>query len=126
MLILLLICVLVTLLFIANELSRLRTQVEGISQAMCCRRCNGSGRASDLEPDEKCADCGGSGYITGEMVKWLGRIGNVHATILELWACPDCLGAGWRPGGNDLSQRNTCETCHGTGLRQRSPDLKES
>jgi len=47
-----------------------------------------------------------------------GEISRIHNTILELWACPDCLGSG-RPlipdDAADPPQK--CETCKGTGMR---------
>jgi hypothetical protein len=48
---------------------------------------------------------------------------SMHETVLKLWACPICLGAGSGPEWCDSSiAGKPCETCRGTGMRKNSTE----
>lgn len=74
-------------------------------------------------------------YVIHEQLDWLGEIkgeaetmnqrladikgtlSDIHNTILELWACPLCLGSGLAQSGQPGVPLPNCDSCKGTGMR---------
>jgi len=82
--------ILIVLIVIAVELSALRDQVESLNKAWTCPECHGSGDARDLSvPEERCHLCFGTGFVSGEMNRWLaqikGTVSDIHDLMLERW-----------------------------------------
>ena len=82
--------ILIVLIVIAVELSALRDQVESLHKAWTCPECHGSGLSEDTSgPEERCNLCSGTGFVSGEMNRWLARIkgtvSDIHDLMLERW-----------------------------------------
>jgi len=118
---------LIVLVLIGSDIHALRNQVASLREAWSCQKCYGSGRARDADGNwEPCETCGESGTVIGEMNRWLaqakGELGRIHNTILELWACPTCLGSGRESALDHMDDptwnpMEPCKTCNGTGRR---------
>jgi len=117
------ILILAVLVLIARDLNALGDQAESIRKAWICPKCHGSGVARGADdPEEQCGLCFGTGFASGEMNRWLaqilGKLDRIDDTILELWACPTCLGSGRISSlGSGREAPEECETCKGTGRR---------
>src|ERR1700740_3184858 len=120
MLIALLVVILIVLIVIERDIAASR---ETMRDMLRCPKCYGTGHGA-ADPEEKCELCFGSGTAIGEMNRWLaqtqGELHSLHNTVLELWACPTCLGKGKGSSLDHLDDpawdpTEPCETCKGTG-----------
>ena len=117
--------ILIALIVIGRDIAALTSR---LNEASRCSSCRGTGHARGApDPQEPCGSCMGECTATAEANRSLGlilgKLSDMHHTILELWACPTCSGSGKKNAWDHLSDpawnpMEPCETCKGSGMKQ--------